>query len=185
MPSNILPRVCRGCGVTFPGGPRAWYCPACREERKKIHDRDFKRRKRAGAVVPIGEAIRCEICGKEIVKNSGMQRYCDDCAKIHLKNVDNAQSLAWKRENLEKIKESKRKLSKQRHAEEGKASGCVGVNWDKGSRAWITKIGYAGKQYAIIRTKDLDLAIKAREEAEEAVKNGGFEEFIKTKRNNK
>lgn len=45
--------------------------------------------------------------------------------------------------------------------------------------------GYAGKQYAIIRTKDLDLAIKAREEAEEAVKNGGFEEFIKTKRNNK
>ena len=76
-------------------------------------------------------------------------------------------------------------MSKQRHAEEGKASGCVGVNWDKGSRAWIAKIGYAGKQYAIIRTKDLDLAIKAREEAEEAVKNGGFEEFIKTKRNNK
>mgnify|MGYP003371153833 FL=1 len=78
-----------------------------------------------------------------------------------------------------------RDRKKQRHAEEGKASGCVGVNWDKGSRAWIAKIGYAGKQYAIIRTKDLDLAIKAREEAEEAVKNGGFEEFIKTKRNNK
>ena len=60
--------------------------------------------------------------------------------------------------------------------------GC-GVTFPGGPRAWITKIGYAGKQYAIIRTKDLDLAIKAREEAEEAVKNGGFEEFIKTKRN--
>lgn len=178
MVDNMLPRVCRECGATFSGGPRAWYCPACREERKKIHDRDFKQRKRAGVVVPIGEAIRCEICGKEIVKNSGMQRYCDECAKIHLKNVDNAQSLAWKRGNPEKIKESKRMLSKQRHAEEGKASGCVGVNWDKGSRVWIAKIGYAGKQYAIIRTKDLDLAIKARKEAEEAVKNGDFEKWI-------
>ena len=178
MNNNMLPRVCCECGATFSGGPRAWYCPACREERKKIHDRDFKQRKRAGVVVPIGEAIRCEICGKEIVKNSGMQRYCDECAKIHLKNVDNAQSLDWKRENPEKIKKAKHDMTKRRSAEEGKSSGCTGVSWDKTKRAWIASIGYHGKQYRLVKTKDLDAATKVRKEAEEAVKNGDFEKWI-------
>lgn len=170
MNNNMLSRICRGCGETFSGGPRAWYCPECREERKRKQWRDFRRRKKAGSVVPIGSVIQCEICGKEIVKNSGLQRFCEDCAKVHLKEIDNAQSLRWKRENPEKIKESKRVLSKNRHKEEGKRSGCVGVNWDKGKRIWIARIGYAGKQYTIMRTKNLELAIKARREAEEAIK---------------
>ncbi|UVX69010.1 MAG: AP2 domain protein [Bacteriophage sp.] len=43
---------------------------------------------------------------------------------------------------------------------------------------WIAAIGYKGKQYRLIkRTKDLDAAIKARKEAEEAVKNGDFEKW--------
>lgn len=178
MVDNMLPRVCRECGATFSGGHRAWYCPACREERKKIHDRDFKQRKRAGVVVPIGEAIRCEICGKEIVKNGSLQRFCNDCAKIHLKEIDNAQSLAWKRGNPEKIKKAKHDMTKRRSAEEGKSSGCTGVNWDKTKRVWIASIGYKGKQYRLMRTKDLDEAIKSRKEAEEAVKNGSFEKRV-------
>lgn len=183
MTNNMLPRICRGCGAAFSGGPRAWYCPDCREERKKEQWRDFRRRKKAGSVAPIGSVIRCEICGKEIVKNGGQQRFCEDCAKIHLKAIDNAQSLAWKRENPEKIKESKRVLSKKRQKEEGKRSGCVGVNWDKEKRIWIAKIGYAGKQYTIMRTKNLEMAIKAREEAEEAVKKGIFKKWIEEKKN--
>lgn len=178
MNNNMLPRVCRECGVTFPGGPRAWYCPNCREERKKEQWRSCQRRKKAGAVVPIGSVIKCESCGKEIVKNGSLQRFCNDCAKIHLKEIDNAQSLAWKRENPEKIKKAKHDMTKRRSAEEGKSSGCTGVSWDKTKRAWIASIGYHGKQYRLVKTKDLDAATKARKEAEEAVKNGDFEKWI-------
>ncbi len=182
MNNNMLPRICRGCGITFSGGPRAWYCPECREERKRKQWRDFQRRKKAGAVAPIGSVIRCEICGKDIVKNSGLQRLCEDCAKIHLKEIDNAQSLAWKRDNPEKIKESKQAILKQRYAEDGKSSGYIGVNWDKGKRVWIAKIGYSGKQYTIMRTKNLEMAIKARKEAEEAVKKGILKKWIADKK---
>lgn len=183
MGKNILPRVCQECGATFQGGPRAWYCIACREERRRVHDREFKQRKRSGTVVPIGSVIKCEICGREVIKNGGLQRFCNNCAKKHLKEIDNAQSLNWKRKNPEKIKESKRIISRQRHTEEGKSSGCVGVNWDKGKRVWIAKIGYAGKQYTIMRTKNLDLAIKSRRKAEEAIKNGNFEKWIEDRKN--
>ncbi|VYT07758.1 Uncharacterised protein [uncultured Clostridium sp.] len=183
MSKNILPRICKECGNEFMGGPRAWYCPACRDERKRTQMLDFKRRKKAGEVVPIGSVIKCEICGKDIIKNSGLQRFCEECAKVHLKEVDNAQSLEWKRYNPEKIKESKRVLSKNRHREEGKRSGCVGVNWDKGKRVWIAKIGYAGKQYTIMRTKKIELAIKVRKEAEKALKNGDFEKWIEERKN--
>lgn len=178
MTNNMLPRICRGCGAAFSGGPRAWYCPKCREERKRAQGRDFQRRKKAGSVAPIGSVIRCEICGKEIVKNSGLQRFCEDCAKTHLKEIDNAQSLAWKRENPEKVKKSKHDMIKRRSAEEGKSSGCVGVCWDKTKRAWIASIGYQGKQYSLIQTKDLELAIKFRKEAEAAKKNGNLEEWL-------
>ena len=68
----------------------------------EIHDKEFKERKRAGNVIPVGSIIKCEICGKEIIKKGGLQRYCEKCAAKHLKEVDNQQSLAWKKENPEK-----------------------------------------------------------------------------------
>lgn len=33
--STLATRTCRQCGVKFTGGPRAWYCPECREARVK------------------------------------------------------------------------------------------------------------------------------------------------------
>ena len=52
-------------------------------------------------------------------------------------------------------------------------------------KAWIRELNerlslihiYKGKQYRLKRTKDWDAAIKARKEAEEAVKNGDFEKW--------
>lgn len=164
---NMLPRICRECGRSFLGGPRAWYCPECRVDRRKIHDKEFKERKRAGNVIPVGSIIKCEICGKEIIKKGGLQRYCEKCAAKHLKEVDNQQSLAWKKENPEKIKEAKRKLSKQRYSQgETDQSGVVGVLWDKGSKRWRAGVYFGGKKYCILQTKDRDLAISARKEAE-------------------
>lgn len=169
---NMLPRICRECGKSFLGGPRAWYCEDCRGERKKKQLKEFRERKRMGMVIPNGAIIKCEICGKEIIKNGGLQRFCDDCAAEHLKAVDNAQSLEWKKKNPEKIKESKRKLSRERYKNgEQLTSGIKGVSWDKSKMYWKACIGYGGKQYIIARTKNLDLAIKARKEAEQIKKS--------------
>lgn len=167
MSNNILPRVCRECGATFQGGPRAWYCPECRAERKKIQTKEYKQRKKAGKTVPVGSLIKCEICGKEIVKSSGSQRFCQECAARHLKEIDNQQSLEWKKANPEKVRESKRKTSKERHATgESRESGVKGVTWDKGKKKWIVNINYKGKQYRIAQTSDIDEAIKIKEESD-------------------
>ena len=40
--ATLKPRVCRQCGATFLGGPRAWYCPDCRAERRAEADRRAK-----------------------------------------------------------------------------------------------------------------------------------------------
>lgn len=168
---NMLPRICQECGRSFLGGPRAWYCEACRRERKNKQLKEYRERKKRGMVIPIGSTIKCEICGKEIIKNSGLQRFCDDCAAEHLKTVDNAQSLEWKKKNPEKIKESKRKTSRERHKYgEQLTSGIRGVSWDKAKMRWKAYIGYGGKQYIVAKTKNLDLAIKAKKEAEQIKK---------------
>lgn len=186
MSNNMLPRICRECGTTFLGGPRAWYCPSCRAERQKKVYKDFRERKKAGKVIPIGSIIKCEICGKDIIKTGGPQRFCDDCAKIHLKEIDNMQSLDWKRNNPEKYRESKRKFSKKRHAEDSeKRSGFTGVSWDKAKRRWKAAIGLNGIHYSIILTKDKDLAIQARKEAEEMeISTVGQIEYLKQKYKN-
>lgn len=165
--NNMLPRTCRECGKTFQGGPRAWYCPECRAERKKIQSKEYKQRKKSGKTIPIGSLMKCEICGKEIVKSGGAQRFCPECAEKHLKEIDNQQSLEWKKANLEKVRESKRKISKERHATgESFESGVKGVTWDKGKRKWIVNINYRGKQYRIMQTSDKDTALKVKEESE-------------------
>lgn len=167
MKNNMLPRMCRQCGTTFLGGPRAWYCPSCRKERSAKANREHKERKRAGKVTPLGSIIKCKMCGKDIVKNSGLQEYCPECAEKHLREVDNVQSLEWKKKNTEKIRECKCALRKERYAnEEKRTSGVVGVSWDKGAHRWRGMINLNGKQYIIVKTKDKDIAIAARKEAE-------------------
>ena len=90
--STIRPRTCRQCGAVFDGGPRAWYCPTCREIRKKA---DAKRYRKTGASRPLGSIDRCTVCGKEYVVNGGRQRYCPDCAPEAVREVDRAASRAW------------------------------------------------------------------------------------------
>ena len=164
---NIMPRTCRGCEKIFQGGPRAWYCPECRSERKKIQSKEYRQRKKLGKTISIGSLIKCEICGKEIIKDGGSQRFCPECAAKHLKEVDNQQSLQWKNDNPEKIKESKRKISKERHTSgESFKSGVKGVTWDKGKKKWVSNINWNGKQYRIVQTSDKNMAIQSRKEAE-------------------
>lgn len=90
----VKDRVCRLCGVVFPGGPRAWYCPACREERKREAQRRFRAKGRK-ADRQIGSTDTCTRCGKEYIVNSARQKYCPDCSYDGVREVDRAASLKW------------------------------------------------------------------------------------------
>lgn len=101
----IFPRVCRQCGATFDGGPRAWYCPTCRAERSRSSDRESKARARAGKTRRIGSISRCERCGKEYTVAGSLQRYCPTCGPIALREKDNAASRAWNAAHPARIRE--------------------------------------------------------------------------------
>ena len=153
----MLDKICKTCGTSFKGGPRAWYCPKCREERRRESDRKFKQKRKAGDYLPIGSVIKCEVCGHDMIKNSGNHRYCDECAPLHLKEVDNAQSREWKQENPEKIKAAKRATSKRRHQGEGKQSGVKYITWNKGHQKWRVAPYFNGKRCHIGYFDDDDI----------------------------
>lgn len=85
---NLRGRVCRHCAKSFRGGPRAWYCPDCRIERRRMHDRMAQERKKRGMVREIGSTDICERCGKEYTVTGGLQKYCPDCAPIAIAEND-------------------------------------------------------------------------------------------------
>lgn len=100
----ILTKKCRECGKKFEGGPRAWYCPECREKRHKIAKKEYENRKRLGKSDVIGTTKRkCEVCGKEYIIDSARQKYCPDCAKEAVKAVDRQQGLEYYYDNKEQI----------------------------------------------------------------------------------
>ena len=116
--STIAPRICRRCGAVFDGGPRAWYCPKCREVRKKIYKDRAKENRKRGKNITLGESVgRCEVCGKEFVYASARQRYCPDCAKEAWKASDRRQGLVWYYAN---DTEERRKAKGQRQKERRK-----------------------------------------------------------------
>lgn len=98
--STLKDRTCKACGAQFIGGPRAWYCPECRKERQKEQNREHKRR---GTSRPLGSVDLCKVCGKEYIVESGRQMYCKDCAKNAVRMVDRAQSIAYNRENKDRL----------------------------------------------------------------------------------
>ena len=94
----VKPRTCRECGAVFDGGPRAWYCPACRLARQR--EADARRRaKGRKADRPLGSTDKCTVCGKEYVVKSSRQKYCPECAYDAVREVDRPASRAWNREH--------------------------------------------------------------------------------------
>ena len=71
--STKAPRICRECGVVFDGGPRAWYCPKCREMRKKLQKDRYNERRKRGLSLSLGESVgSCEVCGREFIRASAV-----------------------------------------------------------------------------------------------------------------
>lgn len=77
--SVTRPRTCAVCLRTFLGGPRARYCPTCREERRREQDR-IRRSSAGGPRRKLGSTDTCERCGAPYTVTGGRQRYCPDCA---------------------------------------------------------------------------------------------------------
>ena len=105
---NLRERICQQCGKKFEGGPRAFYCPECRAESKKKAKREYEERKRLGKCLKIGDKMKCEMCGKEIIRGSARQRFCEECAKINLKEVGKKQSMDYYKKNKDEINEKRR-----------------------------------------------------------------------------
>ena len=111
------PRICRRCGVVFDGGPRAWYCPKCREMRKKLQKDRYNERRKRGLSLSLGESVgRCEVCGREFIYASARQRYCPDCAKEAIKTSDRRQGREYYHaKNTEEYRAKRAGRRKERH----------------------------------------------------------------------
>lgn len=98
----IRQRTCQLCGKTFDGVPRAKYCNDCRIIKRRESSRLSQQRQKEGTAVKIGEKMECEICGKEIIRNGSLQRFCPECAKTRFLEMDRESSLKWYHEHKEK-----------------------------------------------------------------------------------
>ncbi len=114
--SPLKQRTCRACGRSFLGGPRAWYCPQCRMERRKKQSAAYKARKRTGDVRELGSTDSCAICGAPYTVTGPNQRYCPACAPDAVKAVDSAQGMAYYVEHKDAINpvRNEKRLKKER-----------------------------------------------------------------------
>lgn len=101
--SSLRQRTCRACGRSFLGGPRAWYCPQCRLERRKKHSASYKARKKTGDVRELGSTDSCAVCGAPYTVTGPNQRYCPACAPDAVKALDSAQGMAYYAEHKDAI----------------------------------------------------------------------------------
>lgn len=99
----IQDRECRECKNKFKGGPRAFYCPVCRHERRKQAKAAYQKRKAAGDHRPIGSVDKCERCGKEYTVEGSLQRFCPECQPIHTLEYDRETTLPFYHENKGRI----------------------------------------------------------------------------------
>ena len=98
MPSIVVKdRTCRQCGKSFPGGPRAWYCPDCRLDRSWARGRENCRKRRQGiaSARPLGSTDYCVVCGQPYMVKSARQKYCPQCAPDAIRKVDKDQTKRW------------------------------------------------------------------------------------------
>lgn len=141
--STKAPRICRECGVVFDGGPRAWYCPDCREVRKKLYKARAKENRKRGKNITLGESVgKCEVCGREFVYASARQRYCSDCAKEAIKASDRRQGLVWYYANdTEERRTAKGQRQKERrNGRKGKQRDLdLLVAWKSLTKKWAVK----------------------------------------------
>jgi hypothetical protein len=106
-------RTCIQCSKIFIGGPRAYYCPDCRVERVRETNRQHKQRRKFGTFRKLGSSDICERCGKDYIVMGGLQKFCEDCKKIHAMEYDRITSLKYYKLNkhiINPVRNKRRRL---------------------------------------------------------------------------
>lgn len=98
-------RICIRCKRQFRGGPRAWYCPTCREDRRRERERKYANRP---SNRPLGSTDICQSCGAEYIVCSGLQKYCPDCQPIKHRELDAEQGVKYYHKHYAAEKEKRR-----------------------------------------------------------------------------
>ena len=133
-------RICRECGISFEGDPRAWYCPECRYYRQK--ELNIKRKKNGGTRRKLCSFDVCERCGAEYIVRSGLQRFCPKCAPINARETDTRLGLVYYNANKEKINpqrcEKRREISKLRPKKQRGNKGNVWTLADGNGNTYTT-----------------------------------------------
>lgn len=111
----IQERICRECGRSFKGGPRAYYCPSCRADRALISQRESKARARKGLTRRLGSIDKCERCGKDYEIAGANQRFCPECQPIHALEYDRETALPFYHANKKRINPP-RKLKRRKRS---------------------------------------------------------------------
>ncbi|MDL2302609.1 hypothetical protein LJC58_09715 [Lachnospiraceae bacterium OttesenSCG-928-D06] len=111
MMKNMYSRTCRQCATEFLGGPRAWYCLACRDERLKERRKKYQKN---GFERHIGDSDKCIKCGETYIIIGGLQRYCEKCASDVIKEIDRKQGLEWYHNNSEKYNPNRNESRRKR-----------------------------------------------------------------------
>lgn len=113
--SVIKTRVCRICEKEFLGGPRAFYCPDCRDEQKKTRKSEYQARKRVGKVRELGSVDICPVCGDEYTVEGSRQMYCPKCADQATKKVVNAHKREFMAERIDQVQMRKKEAHSNRN----------------------------------------------------------------------
>ena len=79
-PSLYRSKVCPDCGAEFVGHIKTIRCRECQQAANRKADAEAKRRKAAGKARALGSTDLCQRCGTPYTVESGMQKYCHDCA---------------------------------------------------------------------------------------------------------
>lgn len=111
--TSLGTRTCRQCGKEFTGGPRAWYCPECREKRKRQQKSKDNYKQRLGLTRKLGSTDYCTRCGKPYTVTGGLQKYCPDCADEAMRENDRNQARQYYEDNKEQtnpVRNNKRRV---------------------------------------------------------------------------
>lgn len=106
----VADRICRQCGATFPGGPRAWYCPDCRAERRRAESA-----KRGKPSRLLGSEDLCIVCGNPYIVKSSRQKYCPSCAPEAVGRAVREHKRQYAAERAEQMAQYKIEMSSSRH----------------------------------------------------------------------
>ena len=112
----VKERTCRECGATFLGGPRAWYCPNCRVQRRLEAEQRYRAKGRK-ADRPLGSTDHCIRCGAEYIVNAARQKYCPDCAYDGIREADRPMSRAWNQAHKEEYYPARNAKRRKERAE--------------------------------------------------------------------